>query len=44
LTQFAPVEVVENKNPEELQLYHNHENFLFLTVLLLCTQRIIYYW
>jgi hypothetical protein len=26
------------ENPEELQLHHNHEKFLFLTVLLLCAQ------
>jgi hypothetical protein len=26
------------KNPEELQLHHNHEKFLFLTVLLLFAQ------
>jgi hypothetical protein len=26
------------ENPEELQLHHNHENFLFLTVLLLFAQ------
>jgi hypothetical protein len=27
------------ENPEELQLHHNHEKFLFLTVLLLFAQR-----
>jgi hypothetical protein len=26
------------KNPEELQLHHNHEKFLFLTMLLLFAQ------
>jgi hypothetical protein len=26
------------ENPEELQLHHNHEKFLFLTVLLLFAQ------
>jgi hypothetical protein len=26
------------ENPEELQLHHNHEKFLFLTVLLLLAQ------
>jgi hypothetical protein len=29
------------KNPEELQLHHNHEKFLFLTVLLLFVKFII---
>jgi hypothetical protein len=34
--EFAPVGVVEKS--EELQLYHNHEKFLVLTVLLLFAQ------
>jgi hypothetical protein len=32
------------ENPEELQLFHNHENFLFLTVLLLFAKYKIHYW
>jgi hypothetical protein len=32
------------ENPEELQLHHNHEKFLFLTVLLLFEQCKIHYW
>jgi hypothetical protein len=31
-------------SPEELQLNHNHEKFLFLTVLLLCAQCKMHYW
>jgi hypothetical protein len=30
--------------PEELQLHHNHEKLLFLTVLLLFAQRKMHYW
>jgi hypothetical protein len=32
------------ENPEELQLHHNHEKFLFLTLLLLFAQCKINYW
>jgi hypothetical protein len=32
------------KTPEELQLHHNHEKFLFLTVLLLFAQCKMHYW
>jgi hypothetical protein len=32
------------ENPEELQLHHNHEKFLFLTVLLLFAQCKKRYW
>jgi hypothetical protein len=32
------------ENPEELQLNHNHEKILLLTVLLLFAQRKMYYW
>jgi hypothetical protein len=32
------------ENPEELQLHHNHEKFLFLTVLLLFAQCKMRYW
>jgi hypothetical protein len=32
------------KKPEELQLHHNHEKFLFLTVLLLFAQCKIHDW
>jgi hypothetical protein len=32
------------ENPEELQLQHNHEKFLFLTVLLLFAQFKMHYW
>jgi hypothetical protein len=32
------------ENPEELQLHQNHENFLFLTVLLLFAQCKMHYW
>jgi hypothetical protein len=32
------------ENPEELQLHHNHEKFLFLTVLLLFAKFKMYYW
>jgi hypothetical protein len=32
------------KNPEELQLHHNYEKFLFLTVLLLFAQCRMHYW
>jgi hypothetical protein len=32
------------ENPEELQLHHNHEKFLFLTVLLLFAQCKMHYW
>jgi hypothetical protein len=32
------------ETPEELQLHHNHEKFLFLTVLLLFAQCKMYYW
>jgi hypothetical protein len=32
------------ENPEELQPKHNHEKFLFLTVLLLFAQFKINYW
>jgi hypothetical protein len=31
------------ENPEELQLHHNHENFLFLAVLLLFAQCKMHY-
>jgi hypothetical protein len=30
--------------PEELQLHHNHEKFLFLTMLLLFAQCKMYHW
>jgi hypothetical protein len=33
-----------SKIPEELQLHHNHERFLFLTVLFLFAQCLINYW
>jgi hypothetical protein len=42
LEKFAPSGVVEN--PEELQLFHNHEKFLFLTVLLLFAHCKMHYW
>jgi hypothetical protein len=32
------------ENPEELQLHHNHEKLLFLTVLLLFAQCKMHYW
>jgi hypothetical protein len=32
------------ENTEELQIHHNHEKFLFLTVLFLFTQRKMNYW
>jgi hypothetical protein len=32
------------ETPEELLLHHNHEKFLFLTVLLLFAQCKMYYW
>jgi hypothetical protein len=32
------------ENPEELQLHHNHEKILFLTVLLLFAQCKMQYW
>jgi hypothetical protein len=32
------------ENPEELQLHHNHEKILFLTVLLLFAQCKMNYW
>jgi hypothetical protein len=32
------------ENPEELQLHHSHEKFLFLTVLLLFAQCKMNYW
>jgi hypothetical protein len=32
------------ENPKGLQLHHNHEKFLFLTVLLLFAQYKMYYW
>jgi hypothetical protein len=32
------------ENPEELQLHHNHEKILFLTVLLLFAQCKMYCW
>jgi hypothetical protein len=32
------------KPPEELQLHHNHEKFLFLTVLSLFAQCKMHYW
>jgi hypothetical protein len=32
------------ENPEGLQLHHNHEKILFLTVLLLFAQRKMHYW
>jgi hypothetical protein len=32
------------ETPEELQLHHNHENILFLTVLLLFAQCKMNYW
>jgi hypothetical protein len=32
------------ENPEEFQLHHNHEKFLFLTVLLLFAQCKMHYW
>jgi hypothetical protein len=32
------------ETPEELQLHHNHEKFLFLTVLLLFAQYKMNYW
>jgi hypothetical protein len=32
------------ENPEELQLHHNHEKFLFLTVRLLFAQCKMRYW
>jgi hypothetical protein len=32
------------ETPEELQLHHNHEKFLFLTVLLLFAQCKMKYW
>jgi hypothetical protein len=31
------------ENPEELQLHHNHEKFMFLTMLLLFAQCKMYY-
>jgi hypothetical protein len=33
-----------HENPEELQLHHNHEKALFLTVLLLFAQCKMHYW
>jgi hypothetical protein len=32
------------ENPEELQQHHNHEKFLFLTVLSLFAQCKVHYW
>jgi hypothetical protein len=32
------------ETPEEFQLHHNHEDFLFLTVLSLFAQYKIHYW
>jgi hypothetical protein len=32
------------ENPAELQLHHNHEKFLFSTVLLLVAQCKMHYW
>jgi hypothetical protein len=32
------------ETPEKLQLHHNHEKFLFLTVLLLFAQCKMHYW
>jgi hypothetical protein len=32
------------ENPEELQLHHNYEKILFLTVLSLFAQRKMHYW
>jgi hypothetical protein len=32
------------ENPEELQLHHNHETFLFLNVLLLFAQCKMHFW
>jgi hypothetical protein len=32
------------ETPEELQLHHNHEKFLFLTVLSLFAQFKMHYW
>jgi hypothetical protein len=32
------------ENPKELQLHHNHEKILFLTVLLLFAQCKMHYW
>jgi hypothetical protein len=32
------------ETPEELQLHHNHEKFLFLTVLLFFAQFKMHYW
>jgi hypothetical protein len=32
------------ETPEELQLHQNHENFLFLTVLLLFAKYKMHYW
>jgi hypothetical protein len=32
------------ENPEELQLHHNHDKFLFFTELLLFAQCKMYYW
>jgi hypothetical protein len=32
------------ENPEELQQHHNHEKFLFLTVLLLFAQSKMNHW
>jgi hypothetical protein len=32
------------ENPEELQLHHNHEKFLLLTVLLIFAQCKMHYW
>jgi hypothetical protein len=32
------------ETPEELQLHHNHEKFLFLTVLSLFAQCKMHYW
>jgi hypothetical protein len=34
----------ELETPEGLQLHHNHEKFLFLTVLLLFAQCKMHYW
>jgi hypothetical protein len=37
-------ETSQLENPEELQLHHNHEKFLFSTVLLLFAQYKMYNW
>jgi hypothetical protein len=42
--KYAYSQTSRLENPEELQLHHNHEKFLFWAVLLLFAQCKMHYW